>query len=41
MAERKLAGIAEQQIEAHRRDDEYARDDEDVENIEARHPQRN
>src|SRR5579875_148801 len=41
LAEIELTRIAEEQIEAHRRDDEDPGDDEDMQIIEIRHPERN
>ena len=40
VAKRQLPGEAEQEIEAHRRDDEDAGRDEDVQDVEIRHPRR-
>ena len=40
MAQRKLPGVAEQQVQAHGGDDEDAGDDEDVQHVLVAHPQR-
>ena len=40
MAEAELAGIAEQQVEAHRGDDEDAGDDQHVQDVQVADPQR-
>jgi hypothetical protein len=39
--ERKLAGVAEQQVQAHRGDDEDSGHDQDVQHVRVAHPQRN
>src|SRR5262249_25187073 len=41
MPERKLAGVAEQQIQAHRRDDENPGHDQEVQDVWVAHPKRN
>src|SRR6185436_15679019 len=39
--ERKLAGVSEQQVQAHRGDDEDAGHDQDVQQVRVAYPQRN